>query len=47
VHAGCADARDRLTRVRSQDGILRDERAVEIDREGGDAVGEVGGKLDR
>jgi hypothetical protein len=32
--------------VRAEDGVRRDERAVEIDREGGDAVGEVGRKLD-
>jgi hypothetical protein len=32
--------------VRTEDGILRDERAVEVDREGGDALGEVGRKLD-
>jgi hypothetical protein len=46
MHARRADAHDRLARVRAEDGILRDERAVEIDREGGDTLGEVGRKLD-
>ena len=46
VRSGRANAPDRLARVRAEYGVLRDERAVEIDREGGDAFGEVGRELD-
>jgi hypothetical protein len=46
MRARRSDARDRLARVRTEDSVLRDERAVEVDREGGDALGEVGRKLD-
>jgi hypothetical protein len=46
MHASGSDAHDRLARVRTEDSVLRDERAVEVDREGRDALGEVGRKLD-
>jgi hypothetical protein len=36
VDAGGARARDRLAGVRTQDRVGRDQRAVEVDREGGD-----------
>jgi hypothetical protein len=42
VRAGGTDCVDRSPRARAEHGVLRDQRAVEIDREGGDAVGEVG-----
>jgi hypothetical protein len=32
--------------VRTEHGVFRDQRAIEVDREGGDALGEVGGELD-
>jgi hypothetical protein len=41
-----ADACDRLAGVRAEHDVLRDERAVEIDREGGDVLGKVGRELD-
>ena len=41
-----ADAPDRLARVRSQHRVLRDEGAVEIDREGGDVRREGGRELE-
>jgi hypothetical protein len=47
VRAGCADALDRLARVRSQHRVLGDERAVEVDREGGDVLREGGWKLEQ
>src|SRR5205823_11443466 len=45
--AGSADARDRLARARSQHCILRDECAVEIDRERSDVFRECGRKLEQ
>ena len=32
-------------RARAQDGVLGDERAVEVEREGRERAGEAGGKL--
>src|SRR5204862_3817208 len=47
VDSGRLDARDRPARVRSQHGVLRNQRPVEVDREGGDVPGKAFGKLKR
>jgi hypothetical protein len=46
VHPNGANACDRLAGVRAEHCVLRDQRAVEIDREGGDVLGKAGGELD-
>jgi hypothetical protein len=45
VHAGGARSGDGGLRPRAQDGVLGDQRSVEVDREGGERPGEAGGKL--
>jgi hypothetical protein len=41
VRPGVADGRERRARARTEDGVLRDQRAVEVDRERGDAPREA------
>ena len=45
VHACRAHRGDGRLRARAEDGVLGDERAVEVDREGRERAGEAGGKL--
>jgi hypothetical protein len=45
VHACRARRGDRGLRARPEDGVLGDERAVEVDREGGERPGEARWKL--
>ncbi|MDE3024438.1 MAG: hypothetical protein KGI93_02595 [Acidobacteriota bacterium] len=42
MHAGVARRRDRRFRARPEDGVLADQRPVEIDREGGERMREAG-----
>jgi hypothetical protein len=46
VRSRRANARDCVPRVRAEDGVRPDQRAVEIDRERGDARWEAGRELD-
>jgi hypothetical protein len=45
VYAGGPRGGDRGFRPRAQNGVLGDERSVEVDREGGERPREAGGKL--
>jgi hypothetical protein len=45
VHAGGARRGDRRLRAWPKDGILADERAVEVDRERGERAGEARRKV--
>jgi len=42
VHAGVARRRDRGPRAGPQDGVLADQRPVEVDRERGERAREAG-----
>jgi hypothetical protein len=46
MRPGCADVRDRFSRVWAQDGVLGDERAVEVDGERRDVLREARRELD-
>jgi hypothetical protein len=47
VRARCADAGDRLAGLRTEDGVLGDQRAVEVDGERRDVLREAWWELDR
>jgi hypothetical protein len=45
MHAGGACRRDRRFRARAEDGVLGDQRPVEVDRERRERVRKAGGKV--